>query len=81
MTDELFGYSNDKTKKSHKGRVLVNEVYFDTTAYTQEEQHRIRVDRFTGGVMNGALFADHPYGIQKEKHLTFPLHIRIKNCS
>ena len=24
--------------------------------YTQEEQHRIRVDRFTGGVMNGALF-------------------------
>lgn len=80
MTDKLFGYSNDKTKESHKGRVLVNEVYFDT-AYTQEEQHRIRVDRFTGGVMNGALFADHPLRNTKGKTLTFPLHIRIKDCS
>ena len=80
MTDKLFGYSNDKTKKSHKGRVLVNEVYFDT-AYTQEEQNRIRVDRFTGGVMNGALFADHPLRNTKGKTLTFPLHIRIKDCS
>lgn len=80
MTDNLFGYSNDKTKKSHKGRILVNEVYFDT-AYTQEEQHRIRVDRFTGGVMNGALFADHPLRNTKGETLTFPLHIKIKDCS
>lgn len=80
MIDNLFGYSNDKTKKSHKGRVLVNEVYFDT-AYTQEEQHRIRVDRFTGGVMNGALFADHPLRNTKGGKLTFPLHIRIKDCT
>ena len=80
MTDKLFGYSNDKTKKSHKGRVLVNEVYFDR-AYTQEEQHRIRVDKFTGGVMNGALFADHPLRNTKGEKLTFPLHIRIKDCT
>ena len=80
ITNELFGYSNDKTKGSHKGRVLVNEVYFDT-AYTQEEQHRIRVDRFTGGVMNGALFADHPLRNTKGEKLTFPLHIRIKDCT
>ena len=80
ITNELFGYSNDKTKDSHKGRVLVNEVYFDT-AYTQEEQHRIRVDRFTGGVMNGALFADHPLRNTKGEKLTFPLHIRIKDCT
>lgn len=80
VTNNLFGYSNDKTKDSHKGRFLVNEVYFDT-AYTQEEQHRIRVDRFTGGVMNGALFADHPLRNTKGETLTFPLHIRIKDCS
>ena len=80
IMNELFGYSNDKTKDSHKGRVLVNEVYFDT-AYTQEEQHRIRVDRFTGGIMNGALFADHPLRNTKGEKLTFPLHIRIKDCT
>lgn len=80
ITNELFGFSNDKTKDSHKSRILVNEVYFDT-AYTQEEQHRIRVDRFTGGVMNGALFADHPLRNTKGEKLTFPLHIRIKDCT
>jgi len=80
LINNLFGYSNDKTKDSHKGRFLVNEVYFDT-AYTQEEQHRIRVDRFTGGVMNGALFADHPLRNTKGETLTFPLHIRIKDCT
>lgn len=80
ITNELFGFSNDKTKDSHKSRVLVNEVYFDT-AYTQEEQHRIRVDRFTGGVMNGALFANHPLRNTKGEKLTFPLHIRIKDCT
>ena len=80
LINNLFGYSNDKTKDSHKGRFLVNEVYFDE-AYTKEEQHRIRVDRFTGGVMNGALFADHPLRNTKGENLTFPLHIRIKDCS
>lgn len=80
LINNLFGYSNDKTKDSHKGRFLVNEVYFDE-AYTKEEQHRIRVDRFTGGVMNGALFADHPLRNTKGENLTFPLRIRIKDCS
>ena len=80
LTNNLFGYSNNKTKQSHKGRFLVNEVYFDKS-YAQEEQHRIRVDRFTSGVMNGALFADHPLRNTKGETLTFPLHIRIKNCS
>ena len=41
MIDNLFGYSKDKTKESRKGRVMVDEVYFDKS-FTQEEQPRIR---------------------------------------
>ena len=43
--DMLFGYSDDGSKESRKGRLMVDEVYFDRS-FTQEEQPRIRVDRF-----------------------------------
>ena len=42
---------------------------------------RIRVDRFTGGAMNGALFQDHPVRRGKGKQLAFPLRMTIKDCS
>lgn len=78
--DTLFGYSVEKTNESRKGRVMVDEVYFDKS-FTQEEQPRIRVDRFTGGAMNGALFQDHPVRKGKGKQLVFPLRMTIKDCS
>lgn len=74
----LFGYSNNQD--SRKGRLMVDEVYLDTT-YKQEEQTRTRIDRFTGGVMTGALFQDHPIRNTKGKQLTFPLRMTVKDCS
>lgn len=74
----LFGYSNNQD--SRKGRLTVDEVYLDTT-YKQEEQTRTRIDRFTGGVMTGALFQDHPIRNTKGKQLTFPLRMTVKDCS
>lgn len=79
MIDNLFGYSKDKTKESRKGRVMVDEVYFDKS-FTQEEQPRVRVDRFTGGAMNGALFQDYPVRNTKGNKLIFPLRMTVKNC-
>ena len=76
----LFGYSDDGSKESRKGRLMVDEVYFDRS-FTQEEQPRIRVDRFTGGAMNGALFQDHPVRKEKGKQLVFPLRMTVKDCS
>ena len=59
---------------------MVDEVYFDKS-FIQEEQPRIRVDRFTGGAMNGALFQDHPVRKGKGKQLVFPLRMTVKDCS
>ena len=80
IVDMLFGYSDDRSKESRKGRLMVDEVYFDKS-FTQEEQPRIRVDRFTGGAMNGALFQDHPVRKGKGKQLAFPLRMTVKDCS
>ncbi|MBS5710707.1 MAG: CRISPR-associated protein [Veillonella sp.] len=80
IVNTLFGYSNDDDKDSRKGRVMVDEIYFDKQ-FNQEEQPRIRVDRFTGGAMNGALFQDHPVRNTKGDAVTFPLRMTVKNCN
>ena len=80
LVNTLFGYSNDDDKDSRKGRVMVDEIYFDKQ-FIQEEQPRIRVDRFTGGAMNGALFQDHPVRNTKGDAVTFPLRMTVKNCN
>lgn len=80
LANALFGYSNDDDKDSRKGRVMVDEIYFDKQ-FNQEEQPRIRVDRFTGGAMNGALFQDHPVRNTKGDAVTFPLRMTVKNCN
>ena len=80
LVNTLFGYSNDDDKDSRKGRVMVDEIYFDKQ-FNQEEQPRIRVDRFTGGAMNGALFQDHPMRNTKGDAVTFPLRMTVKNCN
>lgn len=80
LVNTLFGYSNDDDKDSRKGRVIVDEIYFDKQ-FNQEEQPRIRVDRFTGGAMNGALFQDHPVRNTKGNAVTFPLRMTVKNCN
>lgn len=80
LVNTLFGYSNDDDKDSRKGRVMVDEIYFDKQ-FNQEEQPRIRVDRFTGGAMNGALFQDHPVRNTKGDTVTFPLRMTVKNCN
>ena len=80
LVNTLFGYSNDDDKDSRKGRVMVDEIYFDKQ-FIQEEQPRIRVDCFTGGAMNGALFQDHPVRNTKGDAVTFPLRMTVKNCT
>ena len=62
----LFGFVDEKSgkkkkndeKKSEKARIMVEEHLLPKLA--PELQARIKVDRFTGGVVNGALFDSMP---------------------
>ncbi|MGD2092977.1 MAG: RAMP superfamily CRISPR-associated protein [Candidatus Aminicenantes bacterium] len=63
-TDELlnhmFGYVNEETGAKKKGKFLVEEVNLAGYGYSEEKQTRIKIDRFTGGAMKGALFDSMP---------------------
>ncbi len=54
--------SNEKAdlKKAVKGRIKVQEMILPSNAFKEELQTRIRVDRFTGGVIEGGLFDSMP---------------------
>lgn len=69
ITNDLFGYVDETEKEARASRVLVRESRIDggeQLAYT-----RNKVDRFTGGVVDSALFDEKPhYGGKVELHLT-----------
>ena len=56
----FMGYADDKNEGQEKikSRLRVRECYFDKAE--EIAQTRIRIDRFTGGVMNTALFSTRP---------------------
>lgn len=60
IIENLFGYvkENDPSDKAKKGRIQIDEVKLPD--YISEMQSRIKIDRFTGGVMTGALFDSMP---------------------
>jgi CRISPR/Cas system CSM-associated protein Csm3 (group 7 of RAMP superfamily) len=57
---DLFGIVDDKnrSKKSKRGRIRVEEVILPK--FVSEINTRIKIDRFTGGTIEGALFDSKP---------------------
>jgi CRISPR/Cas system CSM-associated protein Csm3 (group 7 of RAMP superfamily) len=60
IIENLFGYVNENNPhdKAKKGRIQIDEVTLPP--FASELQSRIKIDRFTGGVMTGALFDSMP---------------------
>ena len=56
--ENLMGHTDDNSKTKSKSRLTVEEQVIEDVA--AELQRRIRVDRFTGGVIEGALFDSTP---------------------
>ncbi|MCF6463751.1 RAMP superfamily CRISPR-associated protein [Clostridium sp. Cult1] len=50
----------DSDRKKELSRVLVKESVIDTSSFEEPIYHRIKIDRFTGGVMTGSLMNDIP---------------------
>lgn len=92
--DLLFGYVNDPKdgkdtrddKKPKKAKLQIEER--ELPAYVAELQSRIKIDRFTGGTINGALFDSMPLFNTKElaeetdisKKYT-RITIRVRDCT
>ncbi len=73
LVKELFGDVDKKTKEKIKSRVIVEETEIRNAV--PEIQHRIKIDRFTGGTIKTALFDTMPlWPVNGEKEM---VHIRL----
>jgi len=61
QANSLFGIVDEENgTKAQKGRLRVEEYIFKENEVEPMLQNRIRIDRFTGGVIDGALFNSEP---------------------
>ncbi|MBK7477400.1 MAG: hypothetical protein IPI11_15890 [Haliscomenobacter sp.] len=76
----LFGDVNEKEKVQIRSRLRVEEFLFQDKEVEPMVQNRIRIDRFTGGVIDGALFNSEPVWTtgQEKIKLTFTI---LKNAT
>lgn len=79
LLKHLMGYAEDDLHK-RKSRFLVQEAYFKTGVIAKE-QSRNRIDRFTGGTIDTALFTTKPVWQQKKGEKTLHLHYEIQHCA
>ena len=75
----LFGWADTENKKKtkHKSRVIINESIIENDDVIEKEQTRIKIDRFTGGTIPGALFQSKPLWHNNEN---IRLKIKIKKA-
>jgi CRISPR/Cas system CMR subunit Cmr4 (Cas7 group RAMP superfamily) len=71
---DMFGPEMKGKVTPRASRVIVEECEI-VNAVTDLVQNRIRIDRFTGGVMEGALFSEQPAFGKKETRLTIRLRL------
>jgi len=53
---EIFGQASTATEEARAGCVMIDDMYLENTTATRQMHNRI--DRFTGGVIRGALFEE-----------------------
>lgn len=76
---ELMGYADKNTLTKQKSRLMVDEIYLPKEEYKKFKHTRNRLDRFTGGTVDTALFSSEPiYDIGKG---TIKLRFTVKSCS
>lgn len=76
--DELFGYVDEDKGEARRGRIIVDETLID--GYPEEIQARIKIDRFTGGVIEGALMESAPlFSSRNNRDKEFCISITIKD--
>lgn len=77
IIEDLFGKVDEEKKEARRGRIIIEETVLES--YPSEIQTRIKIDRFTGGVMEGALVETMPLFSTREGK-NFNIRITIEDC-
>ena len=70
LTEELFGREARGNDQGKAGRVRFEDVYLDSAK--RQRISRIRINRFTGGVMRGGLFQEEPLSSEIKLKISAP---------
>lgn len=85
LTADLFGYVNQNRTNNNnakRGLIRVEETIIKENDVLPKLQNRIRIDRFTGGVIDGALFNSEPIWTKEKEELEISFTIEhFKNTS
>jgi CRISPR/Cas system CSM-associated protein Csm3 (group 7 of RAMP superfamily) len=77
IINDLFGFVDETTDRKKKGRLRMEETLLPN--FAAEQQTRIKIDRFTGGTIESALFDTMPLfseGQASDKCVRITMHIR-----
>lgn len=76
--NDLMGNSNDD--KKIKSRFIVAESYIEPTAFNEFNHTRTKIDRFTGGILQGTLFTTKPAYQKKNSAPVLKIHFEIHDA-
>ncbi len=77
----LMGYANDKTGAALKSRLLVDEIYIAKSDAKPMKHSRNRINRFTGGTEDGALFTEEVIRQENKDNAAVKMCLRVSKCS
>lgn len=80
--ENCFGFASEGTaSQGKKSRLSVEESYISSNDLKAMAHSRNRIDRFTGGTVDSALFTDEPVWQHKLQQPVITLKACVKNCT
>ncbi|MGB4304358.1 MAG: RAMP superfamily CRISPR-associated protein [Coriobacteriales bacterium] len=82
VLNNLFGWVDSEkgsTVKPIRGKIRIKEKQIPQNIYLEEIQYRVKIDRFTGGVINNALFDSMPLWAKQNNGPMVTLDLEIKD--
>jgi CRISPR/Cas system CSM-associated protein Csm3 (group 7 of RAMP superfamily) len=79
IINKLMGFADKNS--AYKSRLSVDEVYIETDLLKNVKHTRNRINRFTGGTIDSALFAEEPVWQQNTNAAPIQMNIKISDCS
>jgi CRISPR/Cas system CSM-associated protein Csm3 (group 7 of RAMP superfamily) len=62
----LFGFAKGEQEEGQRGHVLIEDIYVPAKVCTEKVFTHVKIDRFTGGTIDGALFQEKVVRFEKE---------------
>ena len=81
--DEMMGFANDSEDRSQgmRSSLYVKDAYISKDKVHTMKQTRNRIDRFTGGTIDNALFADEPIWQNDRDKISVYMDLRLRYAS